>query len=182
VKLNRTRPFLALLTAGFQQTLTAQNPQQLTYDKPAVEWTEALPIGNGRIGAMVFGGVEQERIQINEGSLWGGAPHNYTNPEAYQSLDPVRRLVFASKVEEAERVARSMMGGPPLLMPYQPFCDMRLHFPGHTAADAYRCKLVLDDAESDLSYKSGGVTFRRQAFVSYPDQVLVMRLTADQPG
>ena len=102
----------------------------LTYDKPAEKWTEALPIGNGRIGAMVFGGTEDERLQINESTLWGGGPHDYTNPDAYAHLDEIRRLIFAGKVDEAEKLSETMMGQPKLLMPYQPFCDLRLHFPG----------------------------------------------------
>src|ERR1051325_9765743 len=154
----------------------------LTYDRPAAKWTEALPLGNGRIGAMVFGGTADERLQINESTLWGGTPHDYSNPEAYSHLDEVRKLIFAGKIEEAEKLSENMMGKPKLLMPYQPFCDLRLHFPGHERATAYHRELILDDATAETTYKLGAVNFQRQVFVSYPDQVLVVRLTASQPG
>ena len=141
----------------------------LTYDKPATKWTEALPVGNGRIGAMVFGGTEDERLQINESTLWGGNPHNYANPSAYTHLEEIRQLIFAGKVEEAEKLSESVMGQPKLLMPYQPFCDLRLHFPGHGAqATEYRRELHLEEAIAEVAYKAGSVRFRREVFVSYP--------------
>jgi alpha-L-fucosidase 2 len=155
---------------------------KLTYDKPATKWTEALPLGNGRIGAMVFGGTEDERLQINESTLWGGGPHNYTNPEAYTHLEEIRQLIFAGKVDEAEKLSGTLMGQPKLLMPYQPFCDVRLRFPGHDQATEYRRELHLDDAIAEIAYRIGAVYFRREVFVSYPDQVLVVRITASQPG
>ena len=154
----------------------------LTYDKPAEKWTEALPIGNGRIGAMVFGGTEDERLQINESTLWGGGPHGYANPGAYAHLEEVRRLIFAGKVDEAEKLSETMMGQPRLLMPYQPFCDLRLHFPEHGQATDFRRQLQLNDAVAETSYKVGSAQFRREAFISYPDQVLVVRITASEAG
>lgn len=171
--------------AGVALSVAAQASEsdfKLTYDKPATKWTEALPVGNGRIGAMVFGGIEDERLQINESTLWGGGPHDYTNPEAYAHLDEIRQLIFAGKVDEAEKLSQDLMGKPRLLMPYQPFCDVRLHFPGHGQAIEYRRQLHLDDAITETAYKVGSVTFRREVFVSYPDQVLVVRITASQPG
>jgi alpha-L-fucosidase 2 len=160
----------------------SESDLNLTYDKPATKWTEALPLGNGRIGAMVFGGTEDERLQINESTLWGGGPHDYTNPEAYTDLEEIRRLIFADKVDEAEKLSETLMGRPKLLMPYQPFCDVRLRFPGHGQATEYRRELDLADAIAETSYKVGPVNFRREVFVSYPDQVLVIRITASQPG
>ncbi|MFI5096300.1 MAG: glycoside hydrolase N-terminal domain-containing protein [Candidatus Acidiferrales bacterium] len=85
---------------------------KLTFDRPASKWTEALPLGNGRIGAMVFGGTEDERLQINESTFWGGGPHDYTNPEAYTKLDEIRQLIFAGKVDEADKLSESLMGQP----------------------------------------------------------------------
>ncbi len=158
------------------------SPFSLIYDKPARQWTEALPVGNGRIGAMVFGGTEDERLQINEGTLWGGGPHDYANPDAYSHLDEVRKQIFAGKVEEAEKLSENLMGKPSLLMPYQPFCDLRLHFPAHGQATEYRRELRLDDASAETTYRVGPTSFRREVFISYPDQVLVVRITADQPG
>ena len=155
---------------------------KLTFDKPASKWTEAVPLGNGRMGAMVFGGTADERLQINESTLWGGGPHDYTNPEAYSHLDEVRKLIFAGKVDEAEKLSENLMGKPKLLMPYQPFCDLRLHFPGHDQAADYHRELYLDEAFAETDYKIGDAHFRREMFVSYPDQVLVVRITASQPG
>jgi alpha-L-fucosidase 2 len=154
----------------------------LTYDKPAEKWTEALPIGNGRIGAMVFGGTEDERLQINESTLWGGGPRDYANPDAYAHLGEIRRLIFAGKVDEAEKLSETMMGQPKLLMPYQPFCDLRLHFPGHGQATDYRRRLDLNDAVAETAYKVGSAQFQREAFISYPDQVLVVRITSSEAG
>jgi len=160
----------------------AESDLKLTYDKPAAKWTEALPVGNGRIGAMVFGGTEEERMEINESTLWGGGPHNYTNPEAYAHLEQIRRLIFAGKVEEAEKVSAAVMGQPKMLMPYQPFCDMRLHFPGHQRATEYRRELHLNDAIAETTYRIGSAIFRREVFISYPDQVLVIQITASEPS
>jgi alpha-L-fucosidase 2 len=133
------------------------------------------------MGAMVFGGTEDERLQINESSFWGGGPHDYTNPDAYSHLNEIRELIFAGKLDEAEKLSESLMGRPKLLMPYQPFCDLRLHFPGHGQATEYRRELHLDDAIAETAYKAGTANFRREVFISYPDQVLVVRITATQP-
>ncbi len=161
----------------------AQSPLKLAYDKPAGPWTEALPLGNGRIGAMVFGGTEDERLQINESTLWGGGPRDYVAPDSNAHLDEIRSLIFAGKVADAEKLAASsMMGQPRMLMPYQPFCDLRMHFAGHGQATDYRRDLNLNDATAETTYKVGSTTFRREAFISFPDQVLVVRITSSQPG
>jgi len=177
--------FIVILIAGTALNAASGasgSDLKLTYDKPATKWTEALPLGNGRIGAMVFGGTEDERLQINEDTLWGGGPHDYTNADAYAHLDEIRRLIFEGKIDEAEKVSESMMGKPKLLMPYQPFCDLRLHFLEHREVTGYHRELRLDDAIAETKYKAGAVTFQREAFISYPDQVLVMRVTASQHG
>lgn len=173
---------LMIPTAVHAAAAPSDSGFKLTFDKPATKWTEALPLGNGRIGAMVFGGPEDERLQINESTLWGGSPHNYTNPDAHTKLNEIRQLIFAGKLDEAEKLSESLMGQPKLLMPYQPFCDLRLHFPGHGQATQYRRELHLDDATAETTYKVGSATFRREVFVSYPDQILVVRITASQPG
>ena len=160
----------------------ADNGLNLLYDRPAGVWIEALPIGNGRIGAMIFGGTEDERPQVNESTLWGGGPHDYTNAEAYTHLEEIRQLIFAGKVDQAETLSATMMGKPERLMPYQPFCDIRLHFPGHGQTAQYRRELNLSDAFAETTFQVGSTHFRREAFISYPDQVLVVRLTASQPG
>ncbi len=182
----RFRSRIALIivaaTALSVAAAAAESDLKLTYDKPAAKWTEAMPLGNGRIGTTVFGGTEDERLQINESTLWGGGPHNYTNPEAYTHLAEIRQLIFAGKVDEAEKLSENLMGQPKLLMPYQPFCDVRLHFPGHDRATEYRRELHLDDAIAEMAYRVSSVDFRREVFVSYPDQVLAVRITASQPG
>ena len=162
-------------TASQLRAATTGSDLSLTYDKPAEKWTEALPIGNGRIGAMVFRGTEDERLQINESTLWGGGPHDYANPGAYTHLEEIRLLIFAGKVDEAQKLSETMMGQPKLLMPYQPFCHLRLHFPGHGQTTDYRRELHLKDAIAETSYKVGSAQFRREAFISYPDQLLIVR-------
>jgi len=132
---------------------------------------------------MVFGGTEDERIQVNEDTLWGGGPHDYTNPGAYTHLQEVRDLIFAGKIGEAEKIAgEGMMGKPRLLMPYQPFCDILLHFAAQGAATDYRRDLDLNDALAETRYAVNDVTFRRVTFASFPDQVLVIHLSASKPG
>lgn len=156
------------------------NPLELWYAREAKTWSEALPIGNGRLGAMVFGGAVEEHLQLNEATLWGGAPRDYNNPSALEKLARLRQLIFAGQYAEAESLAGEMMGQPSLLMPYQPFCDMRLTFehPGDIAN--YRRTLSLDDAIATVAYEAGGVRFGREVFASNPDQVIVIRLTADR--
>ena len=179
-----TKALIVVVTsvgAGYSAR-AAESGFRLTFDKPASKWTEALPVGNGRIGAMVFGGAEEERLQVNESTLWGGGPHDYTNSDAYAHLNEIRSLIFAGKVDEAEKLSENLMGKPKLLMPYQPFCDVRLHFPGHSQVTEYRRELRLDDAIAETDYEVGPTNFHREVFISYPDQVLVVRITASQPG
>jgi alpha-L-fucosidase 2 len=152
----------------------------LTYDAPALKWTEALPLGNGRLGAMLFGGPGEERLQIAESTLWGGSPRDYANADAAAHLDEIRRLIFAGGVKQAEALSAKVMGRPPLLMPFQPCCDLRLHFPGHAAATGYTRELQLADAVATVSYTVGDTQYRREAFASYPDQVVALRLTASR--
>ena len=163
-------------------TAAAANAPRLWYRQPAIAWTEALPIGNGRLGGMVFGGIAQDRIQINEGTLWGGAPHDYTNIAAHQHLDQLQSLIFAGQIADAEKLSARIMGSPVLLMPYQPFCDLRLQADGTVGAKSYLRSLSLDEAVASVSYRAGGIQFRREVIVSHPGQVLAVRLTADRPG
>ena len=154
----------------------------LSFARPAAQWTEAIPLGNGRIGAMDFGGVEEDRFQINESTLWGGGPHDYVKRGAADHLDEVRSLIFQGKITEAEKVSDTMMGAPKLLMPYQPFCNLRLHFSKGEAPSAYHRGLDLTSAVASTDYIIGGVSFHRESFVSFPDQVLVVHVTASKPG
>ena len=101
----------AICTVLLSVPLTAAAQQlSLRYDAPAKEWTEVLPVGNGRLGAMIFGGAKEEHLQLNEDTLWGGGPHDYSNPDAFEHLAEVRRLIFAGKVQEADKLALAVCG------------------------------------------------------------------------
>ncbi len=153
----------------------------LWYAQPAVKWTDALPIGNGRLGAMIFGGVGDERIQFNDDTLWTGHPHDYANTNALQVLPKIRALLAAGKSKEAGWLAKSnFLGIPSRQKAYQPFGDLRLHFSGADNPADYRRALNLDSAVASVSFRANGTTFRREAFASYPDQVIVLRCTADK--
>ncbi len=156
---------------------------KLWYAQPARQWTEALAVGNGRLGAMVFGGIDQERIQFNEDTLWTGQPHDYCNPEALAYLPIVRKLLFEGKQREAERLAMEHMMSMPLRQEkYQPFGDLYLDFPGHDEPADYRRELDIDSAIAQVRYRIGDVTYTRQVFCSCPDQVLIVNLSCDRPG
>lgn len=152
----------------------------LRYTRPALEWTEALPLGNGRLGAMVYGGIETERIQLNEDTLWSGYPKDWNNPEAVDHLKDIRAAVASRQYHEADAIAKKMQG--PWNQSYQPAGDLKLHVKGAEDASDFRRELNLDTAISRVTYKAGGVSYAREAFISAVDGVLVMRLTADQPG
>ena len=155
---------------------------ELWYRAPAIEWTEALPVGNGRLGAMVFGGIEREQLQLNEETLWTGGPYSPVNPEARGRLDEVRQLILAGRYAEAEAIAeRFMMARPLKQMSYQPAADLWLDM-RHGEAVEYRRTLDLDSAVTSVSYTSGGIAFSRQVFASPIDNVIVMRLGASRPG
>ena len=154
----------------------------LWYRQPAKEWTEALPVGNGRLAAMVFGKTEDERIQLNEETLWSGGPYDASKRGASESLPEIRRLVFEGKFTEAHNLfGRTMMGMPVEQMKYQPFADLLLKFPGHGTVSGYKRTLDLDKAIVTVSYKVGAVTYKREVFSSPIDQVVVVRIEADKP-
>jgi len=147
------------------------------------EWVRALPIGNGRLGAMVFGGVVHERLQLNEDTLWAGRPYDPVNPEARDALPEVRRLVSERKYSEAARLVEAKVMSKPLAqMPYQTVGDLALTFPPLDVVENYRRDLDLVTATAHVSYTSNGVSYSRELFVSAPDQVIVVRLTASRPG
>jgi len=155
----------------------------LWYTQPAAKWTEALPIGNGRMGAMVFGGVFDERIQFNEDTLWTGQPHDYANPDAKKELPKIRQLLLDGKNKEAGQLAKAkFLGNPSRQKAYQPFGDLHLHFAGSGETTNYRRELDLDSALARVSFSVGGVSFKREAFASYPDNVVVLRITANKLG
>ncbi|QDX28018.1 glycoside hydrolase family 95 protein [Sphingomonas suaedae] len=161
-----------------------RNASRLWYRQPAAEWTQALPIGNGRIGAMIFGGVARERLQLNEDSLWTGGPYDPVNPAARAALPEVRRLIAAGLYAEAEALADSrLIGTPRTQMAYQALGDLLLDLPGAAqgAVTDYRRELDLDSAIASVEFTLGGVRHRREAFASAPDDVIAVRLTADAP-
>lgn len=154
----------------------------LWYRQPAKEWTEALPVGNGRLAAMVFGKTEDERIQLNEETFWSGGPYDPSRRVPSEALSEIRRLVFEEKFTEAHNLfGRTMMGMPVEQMKYQPFADLLLNFPGHATVSAYKRTLDLDKAIATVSYKVGSVTYKREVFSSPVDQVVVVRIEADKP-
>jgi alpha-L-fucosidase 2 len=149
----------------------------------AAEWVRALPVGNGRLGAMVFGGIVHERLQLNEDTLWAGRPYDPVNPDAKDALPEVRRLLVERSYREGARLVEAKVMSKPLAqMPYQTVGDLALTFPEIHSVENYRRELDLATATARVSYTSRGVTFSRELFASAPDQVIVVRLTASRPG
>ncbi|MHC4174323.1 MAG: glycoside hydrolase family 95 protein [Planctomycetota bacterium] len=156
---------------------------KLWYHQPAQEWTQALPVGNGRLGTMVFGGTEHERLQFNEETLWTGQPREYHHDGAVEYLPIVRKLLFEGKQRQAEELAAEHMMSVPLRQEkYQPFGDLHLHLPSHDKASDYRRELDIDAGIARVHYHIGEVTFTREVFSSFPDQVIVVHLTCSEPG
>ena len=155
----------------------------LIYDKPAGQWVEALPVGNGRVGGMVFGGVRQERIQLNEDTLYAGSPYDPNNPEAAANLPMVRELIDRGEFKAASDLTDAkVMARPIRQMPYGAAGDVLIDFLGASAPSGYERGLGLHDAIQRTSYRSANGVFEREAFVSAVDQVLVIRLTAAAGG
>jgi alpha-L-fucosidase 2 len=170
------------------------NSLQLWYEQPATHFTQSLPLGNGRLGAMVFGGVEQERIVLNEISLWSGSPQDADRPDAYKHLPEIRRLLLEGHNVEAQNLVLQAFNcqgagsgaGAGANVPYGSYevlGDLKLSFDaGAPAAEHYRRSLDLSRAVATVSYESSGVRYERECFVSAPDQAIVVRLSADKPG
>jgi alpha-L-fucosidase 2 len=146
-------------------------------------WNEALPVGKGRLGAMIFGGMAEEHLQLNEETLWTGGPYDPVVRGASSALPEIRRLLFSGDVARAHDLfGRRLMGVPYEQMKYQPLGDLLLSFPGHATGSSYRRELDVDDAVARVTYHVDSVTFTRTLFASAVDGLLVMRLTADRPG
>ena len=158
-------------------------PATTAREGASAEWVQSLPIGNGRLGAMVFGGVVHERLQLNEDTIWAGGPYDPVNPDARGALPDARRLIAEGRyTEAAELTGQKIMARPLKQMPYQTLGDLALTFPDAAEIADYRRDLNLDDATAHVSYTADGVRFSRELFASAPDQVIVVRLTADRPG
>lgn len=168
---------LALVITG---STTAQD-LKLHYTQPAQKWTEALPVGNGRLGAMIYGGVEEEIIQFNEETLWTGGPNNYAHKGAHEYLDEIRQLLWQGKQKEAEALANEHFMSQPLrLKAYQPFGDLLLHFEHTGTPQNYHRQLDLENAVAAVSYTVDGINFRREVIASFPDQLIAIQLTTDE--
>ncbi len=160
---------------------------KLFYTRPAPTWPDALPVGNGRLGAMVFGNPAQERIQLNEESIWDGERRDRDNPAAGTAVPEIRKLLFDGKVHEAEKLATDDLFSIPRRMPcYQTLGDLHLDFTAmgltpESKVEDYRLELDLDRAIATTTFTFAGVQHTREVFVSAPDQVIVIRLTASKP-
>ena len=156
---------------------------KLWYNQPAAQWNHALPVGNGRLGAMVFGETAAERIQLNEETFWAGGPYDPTTPGGAEALPEIQRLLFAGEVNKAHDLfGRTMMGKPYEQMKYQSLGDFLMWFPGHEEVTGYRRELDIDKAISTVSYTVDGVRFTREVFSTAVDQAIIVRVSADQPG
>jgi len=183
-KITRRRFLVTAATLPFVSSILKASTNDsflLWYDKPASEWTEALPIGNGRLGAMIFGGVATEQIQLNEDTLYAGSPYDPNNPEALQALPEARRLIFEGKYQEAhDLVGAKMMAQPIKQMPYEPVGDLKLSFSRHDNVVSYRRQLDLNSAIANVAYMAGSTLFQRQMFATPVDQVMVVNLTGSR--
>lgn len=172
-------PFAAYDLHGYSMKTS---PISLWYNQPAATWTEALPVGNGRLGAMHFGGMAEEHLQLNESTLWAGGPHNYDHPGAAEVLAEIRRLIFAGKYREAHELAdQRVMSQPIGQAPYQTLGDLFIKFDHKNPTD-YQRTLDLDSAVSSVSYTQGGVKYTRELIASHPDHVIALHLEADHRG
>ena len=173
----------------------AQQPLLLNYDRPAANWNEALPIGNGRLGAMVFGGIQEERLQLNEETVWAGEPGNNIPPHVYDSIVAIRKLLFSKKYKEAQEMSnrvfpRAAPANSNYGMPYQPVGDLYVRFAGRgqgesllpEAVSDYHRELNISDATTQTSFTLKGVHYQREVISSFADNVIILRLTADKPG
>ena len=173
--------FAAICISSSLQAQLENETLKLWYDGPATQWVEALPLGNGRIGAMVFGDPVHEQFQLNEETVWGGSPYNNTNPKAKDALPRIRQLIFEGKNKEAQELCGPTICSPSANgMPYQTVGSLHLDFDGISNYNDYYRDLDIAKAIATTRFTANGVTYTREAYTSFPDQVLVIRLTASQ--
>ena len=178
-----TQAFCSPLNQNEKDLSVKDNKHILWYDAPASIWTEALPIGNSRLGAMIYGIPSSERLQLNEETIWAGRPNNNANPEALEYLPKVRQLVWEGKYKEAQDLAtKHVQANTNSGMPYQPFGDLYISFPNVKDYDNYYRELSLDSARAITRYTSNGVTYQREYLSALKDNVIAIRLTADKKG
>ncbi|WP_187262439.1 glycoside hydrolase family 95 protein [Pontibacter beigongshangensis] len=176
-------PFLLITLCCFSQVKPTTH--KLWYEQSATNWNEALPVGNGRIGAMVFGGTAKEQLQLNEETVWAGEPGNNVIPAFYSELPQIRKLLMEGKNKEAQDLAmqvvpRAASPDNNYGMPYQPIGNLFIEFPGHDKAANYYRDLDIQQAVASVSYQVNGVTYKREIISSFPDEVIIVRLTADK--
>ncbi|OXA98683.1 alpha-L-fucosidase [Flavobacterium oncorhynchi] len=173
----------AICIGIFSLTAKAQNDLKLWYDKPASIWNEALPLGNGRLGAMVFGDPAVERLQLNEETIWAGSPNSNAHSKSIEALPKVRQLVFDGKFDEAQDLAtKDIMSQTNDGMPYQTFGSVYISFAGHQKYTDYYRDLDISNATAKVKYKVNGVEFTREILTAFSDQVILVKLSASQPG
>lgn len=189
-QLNLVILFSTALTLCAVEQQSFPSETTIWFDAPAENFTESSPMGNGRLGAMMFGGVDEERIVLNESSVWSGSRQDADRPDAYKVLPEIRRLLLAGKNVAAEALVNANFtckgpgSGGGQYGCYQVLGNLHLTFAGDTNApvENYRRELNLNDAVTDLRFSRGGVVFQREMFVSAPAQVMVLRLSASRPG
>ncbi|WBL24656.1 glycoside hydrolase family 95 protein [Zunongwangia sp. HGR-M22] len=175
--------FLMLLFSAISVKGQAENDLKLWYNKPAENWNEALPIGNGRLGAMIFGNPSVERLQLNEETIWAGQPNSIAHDKALKALPKVRELIFEGKYKEAQDLATSDIRSQTNNgMPYQTFGNVYISFPGHQNYTNYYRDLDIQNAVASVSYEVDGVTYKREILSAFKDDVVTVKLSADQPG
>jgi len=177
--MSRIQLYITTLIFLFATYLHAQD-LKLWYDTPATVWEEALPLGNGRLGAMVYGKPAEEEIQLNEETIWGGSPYRNDNPKAAGALAEVRDLIFRKEYEKADKLINETFFVGPHGMPYQTAGSLLLRFEGHSDYRDYYRELDLERAVATTRYRSGGVTYTRELISSFADDVIILRLTADK--
>jgi len=188
---NNHHKLILCLMLGFAGSSPAQpasgNPNLLWYETPAEKWVQALPVGNGRLGAMVFGGTATEHLQLNEDTIWSGGPYEPARDSALDAIKRARELVFkdtpGALSEACGLLYQNAMGQPMKETSYQLLGDLALTFPSNAIpVSGYRRSLDLDSAVATTTYKIGEVTYTREVFASFPDQVIVAHISADKPG
>jgi alpha-L-fucosidase 2 len=183
-KIRKTIAVYAVALLASAPAFSQQPELKLWYDHPSGKvWEAALPVGNGRLAAMVYGNPGDELIRLNENTVWSGSPNRNDNPHALAALPEIRQLIFDKKMKEASRMAAKNIQSERINgMCYQPVGDLQLNFPGHDQYTGYYRELNLETAVATTSYSVNGVKYTRTAFASIPDQAIIVRLTANKPG